>query len=152
MNDNRTGIAISLWVAAWLMVLTTGEALAQVNHPQQFVVCTGQHALCSLATHCELSADGKQATCQFLIAAVPFTVLGESKGRETRGSGDERGYCVSNPNHIQVLGGRSEHDRFGLAEAAEHSRKVQPVAPPSNGGDTMGGTFGTVTSSGPATL
>jgi hypothetical protein len=87
-----------------------------------------------------------------LIAAVPFTVLGESKGRETRGSGDERSCSVSNPNHTQIRDGRSEHDRFGLAEAAEHSREVKPVAPPANGGSTMGGTFGTVTSSGPLTL
>ena len=86
------------------------------------------------------------------IAAVPFTVLGESKGRATRSPGDVSGYCVGNPNHTQVLGGRSEHNGFGLAEAAEHSRKVQPVAPPTSGGGITGGTFGTVTSSGPATL
>jgi hypothetical protein len=52
-----------LALAACLAILTTGQALAQTATPQQFVVCTGQHALCSFATHCELSADGTHASC-----------------------------------------------------------------------------------------
>ncbi len=87
-----------------------------------------------------------------LVVAVPFTVLGESKGKATRSSGDERGYCVSNPNHTQVLGGTSTHAFNGLSVAAGHSQRVQPVAPPPSEGGITGGTFGTVTSSGPASL
>ncbi len=99
------------------------------------------------------------------VAAVPFTILGESKGKDSRRawSAQAGSFCVDNPNHTQVLGGRSEHDRFGLAEAAEHSRKVHRVDPtPSDGtsssggttsgGGITGGTSGTVTSSGPGTL
>jgi len=87
-----------------------------------------------------------------LVVAVPFTVLGESKGKGTRSSGSVSGYEVQNPNHTQALGGTSTHASFGLAEAAEHSRKVHPVAPPPSEGGITGGSFGTVTSSGPATL
>jgi hypothetical protein len=47
----------------FLTLLITPALLAQANAPQAFVVCTGQHALCSFATHCELSADGTHAKC-----------------------------------------------------------------------------------------
>jgi hypothetical protein len=50
-------------LAAWLTLMTAGPAAAQTSQPQPFVVCTGQHALCSFADHCQLSSDGKTANC-----------------------------------------------------------------------------------------
>jgi hypothetical protein len=107
-----------------------------------------------------------------LIIAVPFTVLGESKGRGSNNglghafghwsghafghwSGHWSGFAVSNPNHTQTLGSNSSHGCIGLSNAADHSPAVTPVTPPStdgSSGDITGGTVGTVVPTGPGTL
>ena len=93
-----------------------------------------------------------------LAAAVPFTVLGDSRDRGYCGTGHVWGFQVNTRSHVQVLGGESRHACNGLSVAANHSPVVQPVAPPpapstgSGSGGLTGGTVGTVTSSGPATL
>jgi hypothetical protein len=92
-----------------------------------------------------------------LAAAVPFTVLGDSRDKRDRGTEHVWGFEVNTHFHAQMLGGESRHACGGLSVAADHSPVVQPVAPPppstgSGSGGITGGTFGTVTSSGPATL
>lgn len=93
-----------------------------------------------------------------LAAAVPFTVLGDSRDKRSSGTGNVWGFEVNTRSHTQALGGESRHACNGLSVAADHSPVVQPVAPPpppstgSGSGGITGGTFGTVTSSGPATL
>ncbi len=96
-----------------------------------------------------------------LAAAVPFTVLGDSKDKKDRGTEHGWRFEVNTRFHVQQLGGESRHACNGLSVAADHTPVVQPVAPPpttppstgsGSGGGITGGTFGTVTSSGPATL
>jgi hypothetical protein len=66
-----------------------------------------------------------------LIAAVPFSALSEPKkvgNQSTR-------YVVANPNHTQLLGGKSEHAGNGLQVAAAHSGAVT-VVPGDDKGDS----------------
>ena len=90
-----------------------------------------------------------------LIAAVPFTVLGEPRGRGESHFGFT-GFAVSNPSHSQALGGNSTHACKGLSVASGHSNSVHSATPPAPSGDTdgglTGGSTGTVTSTGPGTL
>ncbi len=60
-----------------------------------------------------------------LMAALliaPVAVPVSAKPVHGKGSG----YSVTNPNHEQQLGGRSERASKGLSTAASHSRVVRP--------------------------
>ena len=85
-----------------------------------------------------------------LVVAVPFTVLGESRGGGGGSHFGSNGFTVSNPNHTQGLGGSSQHACNGLSEAGEHSRSVQSApspAPSGSGSSGAGGGTGVVTAS-----
>ena len=56
-----------------------------------------------------------------LVAPVAMPVSAKPH-RERRS-----GYSVTNPNHTQRLGGRSERASRGLAKAALHSRSIDTV-------------------------
>jgi hypothetical protein len=57
--------------------------------------------------------------CLLLVAAVVSPVFGLEKPGKTMS------YVVSNPNHTQELGGKSENACKGLRTAAEQSHKVE---------------------------
>jgi len=117
-----------------------------------------------------------------LAAAVPFTVLGESKEKRTRDTDQVWKHDGKDRLHEQGLGGDWRHDYDGRSvDADDHAPVVQPVAPPpltgtnppstggtsaasggtstgtggtgtTSGSGLTGATAGTVTSTGPATL
>ena len=70
-----------------------------------------------------------------LVAAALAAPAFAAPGRRTPGKAP--GYAVTNPNHTQRLGGRSEHASRGLSKAAQRSPSVNPtkggpvVTPPS---------------------
>ncbi len=65
-----------------------------------------------------------------LFLFVPLAVMsqdmtgpGDGKG----GTGSGTTFCVMNPNHVQMLGGKSAHAAVGLAVAATHSQRITVV-------------------------
>ncbi len=70
-----------------------------------------------------------------LVAAALATPAFANPGSPPKGKAP--GYAVTNPNHTQRLGGRSERASRGLSRAAERSPSVNPsksgtvVTPPS---------------------
>jgi len=94
-----------------------------------------------------------------LAAAVPFTVLGESKDRGTRGTEHMWRFEANGHFHDHWLGGEPRQFCAGRSGADNPPPVVPPVAPPpptSGSGNGLtgstGSTGGTVTSSGPGTL
>ena len=60
--------------------------------------------------------------------AVPFAAMsGDMIGGGKGGGGSSSTFAVANPNHTQVLGGKSASASGGLANAASHSQAVVAV-------------------------
>ncbi len=66
------------------------------------------------------------------LLAVPFAAMGCSKGDPSQ-PGKEVFFVVKNPDHVQVLGGKSVHAWIGLLNAAAQSPAVMVTK------DTSGG-------------
>jgi hypothetical protein len=61
--------------------------------------------------------------------AVPFAAMSGDMigGGKGGGGGSSTTFAVANPNHTQVLGGKSTQASGGLANAATHSQAVVAV-------------------------
>ena len=59
------GIAMSCWPVGLAEAGKKGDISQQnfIVEPQEFVVCTGWHALCSASFDCKINADGDTADC-----------------------------------------------------------------------------------------
>ncbi len=63
-----------------------------------------------------------------LVAALVAAALAVPAFAGPRQSAPKQGqYAVTNPNHTQTLGGRSERSCRGLSRAAERSPSVNPT-------------------------
>jgi hypothetical protein len=60
------------------------------------------------------------------LLAVPFAAMAVTQvGGGDGGKGGTPTPVVVTPDHTQCLGGQSTHDRWGLVNAAEHSRVIR---------------------------
>ncbi len=60
----------------------------------------------------------------FLVMVISAPIFAGSKAGKT--SGQTKSFAVENPNHVQVLGGKSTHAQKGLQNASEHSDAIVP--------------------------